>query len=437
MGIGDVTRDAVLKTLEEYDDLGGEVFLAHYGYQRARSYLIVHNGRHYDSKAIVGVAHRHVTGRALGSGDFSGGAATVVPALTGLGFHVEGPRAVEGTPPSLGVRLLVSPAFGKAESRRHWADTLDHTVPFTEPKYAGSLTDGELSSLSALHPGGRARFWGATASHDRKMADVTTGDVVLFTGQNHVLAVGEVGAIFRNSSFADTMWPPNPGGESWHTVYSLRQFVPTEVPYETLNALLGYKSGFKYPGQMVFSGDKARAGIDGLLITTRTALEGLGAETSPGSVRVMPVERQHTRSTTVERAAGQLLFNRDEAALVAEFCASFPGPKPKRFASAAGICDIYVEDPERHELIEAKSRVERGHVREALAQLLDYARYVPDAVDRLSALFPEQLAPKERSLLHHYGIDVIYRVGPGSFEREPAPEDARERMRGLWEWCEA
>ena len=200
-----------------------------------------------------------------------------------------------------------------------------------------------------------------------------------------------------------------------------------------LNALLGYQPSFKYPGQMVFSGDKARSGIDGLLVTTQTALEEIGAEIPPGSVRVMPVERQHTHSTTVERAARQLLFNRDEAALVVEFCATLSGPKPNRFASAAGICDIYLQYPERRELIEAKSRTARGHVREALAQLLDYARFVPDTVDRLSALFPEPLAPKERSLLHHYGIDVIYRAGPGSFERDPAPDDAREHMRGLWE----
>ncbi|MFI0819826.1 hypothetical protein ACH4TX_28455 [Streptomyces sp. NPDC021098] len=433
MGIGDITRDGVLKTLEEYDDLGGEAFLARYGYQRARSYLLVHNGRRYDSKAIVGVAHRHVSGRALGSGEFSGGAATVVPVLTGLGFHVEGPQANEAAHPSPGARLLVSPAFGKAESRRHWRDTLDHTVPFTEPRHADKLTDGELHRLTLLHPDGHARFWGARASHDRKMADVATGDVVLFTGKNQVLAVGEVGAIFQNSSFADTMWPPEPGGESWHTVYSLRQFALTDVPYETLNALLGYKPSFKYPGQMVFSGDEARAGIDGLLITTRTALEEAGAETPSVSARVMPVEQQHTRSTMVERAARQVLFNRDEAALVGEFCATLPEVKPNRFASAAGICDIYLDGPEGRELIEAKSRVERGHVREALAQLLDYARFAPDMVDRLSALFPEPLAPKERALLHAYGVDVIYRSGTGSFERDPAPDDAREHMRGLWD----
>jgi hypothetical protein len=255
---------------------------------------------------------------------------------------------------------------------------------------------------------------------------------VLFTGENHVRAIGEIGAIFRNSSFADVMWPPKQGGESWRTVYSLRQFALAEIPNTTLSALLGYKPNFAYPGQLVLTGERARAGIDGLLITTRTALEQAGAEAPPGAVRQLPVEQQHTRSKTVERAAQQVLFNRDESALVIEFCGTLTDETAKRFSSAAGICDIFLSGPEGHELIEAKSRVERGYVREALAQLLDYARYAPGRVDRLSALFPQPLDSKERELLHHYGIDIIHRVAPAVFERVPAPGEARERMRSLW-----
>ncbi|MFJ1749925.1 hypothetical protein ACIOJD_27310 [Streptomyces sp. NPDC088116] len=233
------------------------------------------------------------------------------------------------------------------------------------------------------------------------MAEVSTGDVVLFTGKNHVRAIGEIGAIFRNSSFADAMWPPKQGGESWHTVYSLCQFGPAEIPYVTLSALLGYKSNFQYPGQLVLTGERARAGIDGLLITTGTALEDAGAVAPSGTVRELPVERQHTRSTTVERAAQQVLFNRDESALVNKFCGTLTDTTATRFASVAGICDIYLNGPEGSEIIEAKSRVERSYVREALAQLLDYARYAPSAVGRLAALFPQPLEPKERHLLHH------------------------------------
>lgn len=52
MGISDVTRDGVLQALAEYDDVGGEVFLARYGFKPARTYRLVHDGRRYDSKAL-------------------------------------------------------------------------------------------------------------------------------------------------------------------------------------------------------------------------------------------------------------------------------------------------------------------------------------------------------------------------------------------------
>lgn len=434
MGIVEVTRDHVLRTLAEYDDLGADGFRDTYGFKAARSYLILHEGRRYDSKAIVGVAHRHVTGRPLRPGEFSGGAATVVPVLARLGFHVEGPET-ERSPvaPSPVTSLLISPAFGSAQSRRHWQDTLEQPVPFAELPYAEKLTDHQLGRLMELHPDGKSRFWGARSGHDAKMAEVSTGDVVLFTGRNHIRAVGEVGAIFRNSAFADMMWPPNPGTESWRTVYSLRQFELAEIPYATLSALLGYQSNFMYPGQLVLSGERARAAVDGLLITTRTSLENSGALTPPDTVSELPVEQQHVRSTKIERAAQEIFFNRDESALVIEFCATLTDTAANRFSSPAGICDIFLDGPEGHELVEAKSRVERSYVRDALAQLLDYVRYAPGGVDRLSALFPEPPEPKERQLLHHYGIDIIHRVSPGVFDRIPASDRAREQMRGIWE----
>ena len=50
-------RRHVACAIAEYDRLGRDVFLTTYGYGPANSYLLVHNGRRYDSKAIAGVAH--------------------------------------------------------------------------------------------------------------------------------------------------------------------------------------------------------------------------------------------------------------------------------------------------------------------------------------------------------------------------------------------
>jgi 5-methylcytosine-specific restriction protein A len=90
MALRDITREAVLASVDEHDRLGQEEFLGKYGYDRARSYLLVQDGKVYDSKAIVGVAHGFLPGqRALTAREFSGGEATVGRLLRSLGFTVE------------------------------------------------------------------------------------------------------------------------------------------------------------------------------------------------------------------------------------------------------------------------------------------------------------------------------------------------------------
>lgn len=79
---------AVLKAIGEYDRLGQDAFLKRYGFGKARNFILLHAGRRYDSKAIVGAAYGHQFSEPLKSTDFSGGLATVVPLLGRLGFKV-------------------------------------------------------------------------------------------------------------------------------------------------------------------------------------------------------------------------------------------------------------------------------------------------------------------------------------------------------------
>jgi 5-methylcytosine-specific restriction enzyme A len=89
-GLRDITRSQVLAVTAEYDRLGQDEFLSKYGFDRAHSYLLIHDGKAYDSKAIVGVAHGFLPGeRALSAGEFSGGEATVGQLLRRLGFTVQ------------------------------------------------------------------------------------------------------------------------------------------------------------------------------------------------------------------------------------------------------------------------------------------------------------------------------------------------------------
>jgi hypothetical protein len=88
-----VTRADVLRAIEEYDRLGQDQFLAEHGFGRATAYLLIHNGRSYDSKAILGVAYGFVTGTPLLSREFSGGVHGAAGVLGKLGFEIRNVRA--------------------------------------------------------------------------------------------------------------------------------------------------------------------------------------------------------------------------------------------------------------------------------------------------------------------------------------------------------
>ncbi|WP_156722297.1 hypothetical protein [Streptomyces apocyni] len=339
------------------------------------------------------------------------------------------------------MRVLISPSYGSAETRRHWADTLAQQVDFTDAGYAETLSPEQRELLLALHPDGQARFWGATPSHDKKMRGVETGDVVLFTGGNQVRAVGEVGAIFRNRELADRLWPPSKDGKSWHTVYTLLDFTDAAISYTDLNMAIGYKPAHNFPGQMVLRGDKARSVLEEFMITpgtawTRQSLEGIPQpdEQARQIVRSAALEEMRTRRTSYRSSGRLIVVDRNESSLVGEFREHLiaEGRRATRFFCPGGVSDLYVTDDSGTELIEAKSKSDHRYVRQALGQLLDYAPHSPHGADRLSALFPDRPAAEDVSLLHRYGVDCVHRVAQGVFEKSPAEAARRDQMRQVW-----
>jgi 5-methylcytosine-specific restriction protein A len=87
------SREAVKSAIEECDRRGRDNFLQTYGFGPARRYLLLFNGRRYDSKAIVGVAYRyqfpkrgHLTADMFSGGITRDGAAR---RLRELGFEID------------------------------------------------------------------------------------------------------------------------------------------------------------------------------------------------------------------------------------------------------------------------------------------------------------------------------------------------------------
>ncbi|QJD59505.1 DUF3883 domain-containing protein [Pseudomonas sp. gcc21] len=83
---------AVQAAIDEFVQLGRTKFLARYGFGKSRDYLVrdPKTGTDCDSKAIAGVAFgkQFPDQGPLAADSFSGGEATVVPALTSLGFRI-------------------------------------------------------------------------------------------------------------------------------------------------------------------------------------------------------------------------------------------------------------------------------------------------------------------------------------------------------------
>ncbi|OLR93251.1 hypothetical protein BJP25_17350 [Actinokineospora bangkokensis] len=168
-----------------------------------------------------------------------------------------------------GARVVIQPSFGNRHARRHWADTLDTCVDFHAPRLAGALTEQQRAALDEQHPAGSAWFWGASDKHDKRADLLTAGDVVLLTGQKHVLAIGEVGHCFRNHEFARRLWRPDPTRCLWSNVYSFRALRHTRIPYEQVWALPGFNPGDNFMGLRLLSPDKAAAVLAGLDVRRR------------------------------------------------------------------------------------------------------------------------------------------------------------------------
>ena len=85
----EVSRDDVMRAIQEYDRLGPDQFFAQHGYAPTTTYELIWNDRSYPPKALLGTAYEFATDRRLASGDFEGGKAGAVRVLGKLGFTVQ------------------------------------------------------------------------------------------------------------------------------------------------------------------------------------------------------------------------------------------------------------------------------------------------------------------------------------------------------------
>ena len=112
-----VTRHNVLQAIAEYDERGGDEFLDLYGFAPVPGYELVHEGHRYDSRAVLGVAHRFATGRLATSDEFHGGMQNAVSILRKRGFEVTEPVSAPRAAPVRATRTR-TPAVRSHPGRR-------------------------------------------------------------------------------------------------------------------------------------------------------------------------------------------------------------------------------------------------------------------------------------------------------------------------------
>ena len=335
-------------------------------------------------------------------------------------------------------RVLIQPVAND-EAKRNRQKTLHTPVGFRAAHYWSALTGDERSRLVALHPDGQARFWGTRSFLNSKMDGVMAGDVVLFAWTNHVRAIGEVGVSFRNKAFADELWRESAAEDSFVNVYSLLGLVEgIAIPYSRLTRASGGRlNGPFRQGDVIDDPDLVDRVVTGLEIETASAVEERLVQEERIQTRLeqglaIELEKFRKTRTSYRRPSETIVVHRGESILVDEYVDAYVDVSFRRYASQAGISDMFVRGADGVEIIEAKGDASRARVRQAVAQLLHYAQWCEEPVARLTALFP--LCPDEPDVefLHGLGIDCVYRTDRSLFNRREASAARRDHMLPIW-----
>ena len=160
------SRHAVLSAIGEFDQIGRDAFLAKYGFGPSREYVVVWNGKEYDSKALLGAAYSHQFDgqERLRSEDFSGGDETR-RVFERLGFQVrsmadDGAESADAT--ALGIRdgiEQILDEYGRARSGQ-FGSTAEVWATFESLNDAFSTSPPVISrpTLSARWSAGRGNW---------------------------------------------------------------------------------------------------------------------------------------------------------------------------------------------------------------------------------------------------------------------------------------
>ncbi|WP_328479515.1 HNH endonuclease [Streptomyces sp. NBC_00377] len=211
---GAISRDGVLKAIAEYEELGRERFLSEYGYRPATGYLLVHEDRTYDSKAIAGVAHKFDQGRALRSDELIGGRSHAARWLARLGFVIRSSRSPDWTRDE--IILACDLAMANGWKRLEFNDP--RVIELSELLQAMPIHPEELRNELFRNPNGVARKTvDITSRHPDYQGKPTNGNALDVEVMNDFLTrpteMAEVARRIRDGLTAGEFQSLPPDGE--------------------------------------------------------------------------------------------------------------------------------------------------------------------------------------------------------------------------------
>lgn len=429
MALAELTDpNAVLAAVREFDSLGREAFLSKYGFGPARDYFLEHNGRQYDSKAIVGSAHGHQTGTPLRAGEFSGGDATVAARLAALGFTVthNGHQSWQFPEGTITTRAEVKDLYGGTiyggiEPSRTSPNILVYTDPEQGAANGYNYDGWDLNDPNVFYYTGEGR----------------TGDQELRDGNRAILDHHETGRTLRLFEAVDK--GKRPGGKRQRYLGAFRiddaqpyRFEPARdkdgqprrvIVFRFIREAARTQAHPPAPPRMVPS-PAARPEHPQPAQPASPAAEPIGstdADTNRAEVLLVGSENNTSVEYEMQPKTGTIA-RRDEALLVVHFESWLRGTKHE-------VQRVRIRIPgERHELVtdtydsterilyEAKSGVDRATVRLGIGQVLDYLRFLPNVRGRL--LLPSEPTSDLKHLIKSCELGLAYRR-LGSWVIEP------------------
>ena len=131
-----LTRDAVLRAIGEFDELGRDAFLARYAYAGGRTLWIAHDGRRYDMKAVWAAAHvAPGTQVPVPMPEPNHSRTVVMPQLEALGFAIDDdPVGTDRVPPVAPLNQIL---YGPPGTGKTW-QTVDLAVSIVDNAGNGS-----------------------------------------------------------------------------------------------------------------------------------------------------------------------------------------------------------------------------------------------------------------------------------------------------------